>query len=105
MKKTILKFGVAALVILGFSAMKELAPSSISGKITPVEGADAVWAIMESDTVKTTVSSEGTFQVEVKPGTWKLVVSAKAPYKNAEVKDLVVTADNNTDAGEIKLEK
>ena len=105
MKKTILKFCLSGLVILGFSAMKELAPASISGKITPVDAADAVWAIKEADTVKAAVSAEGAFQVEVKPGTWKLVVNAKAPYHNTEVKGVVVTTDKNTDVGEIKLEK
>jgi len=105
MKKTILKFGVAGLAVLGFMSMKELAPATISGKITPVDAADAVWAIKDTDTLKATVSAEGAFQVEVKPGTWKLVVSAKAPYKNAEVNQVVVTEDKNTDAGEIKLEK
>ncbi|MEP7111613.1 MAG: hypothetical protein ABI760_26695 [Ferruginibacter sp.] len=105
MKKSILKFCAAGLVVLGFVAMKEIAPATISGKISPAEAADAVWAIKETDSVKATVSSEGTFQVEVKPGTWKLVVSAKAPYRNAEVNQVIVTDDNNTDAGEIKLEK
>src|SRR3954469_4402247 len=104
MKKTILKFFVAGLAVAGFLSMK-LAPATISGKITPVDAADAVWAIKDTDTLKATVSSEGTFQVEVKPGTWKLVVSAKAPYKNAEVNQVVVTDEKNTDAGEIKLEK
>ena len=105
MKKTILKFSVAGLAVLGFMSMKDLAPATISGKVTPADAAEAVWAIQDTDTLKTTVSAEGNFQVEVKPGTWKLVVSAKAPYKNAEVNQLVVTEDKDTDAGEIKLEK
>jgi hypothetical protein len=105
MKKTILKLGVSGLAVLGFMAMRDLAPATISGKITPVDAADAVWAIKDADTLKATVSSEGAFQVEVKPGTWKLVVSAKAPYKNAEVNQVIATEDKNTDAGEIKLEK
>ena len=104
MKKTIVTMCVSGLVVLGLSSMK-FAASSISGKVTPVDGADAVWVIKDADTTKTTVSSEGAFQVEVQPGTYRLVVSAKAPYKNAEIKELVVTADKNTDAGEIKLEK
>lgn len=105
MKKTILKFSAAAVAILGFSAMQILAPAGISGKITPVDGAESVWAIKDADSVKAMVSTEGAFQLEVKPGSYKLVVSAKAPYQNTEVKDVVVTADNTTDVGEIKLAK
>jgi hypothetical protein len=104
MKKTIATMCFSGLLVLGLTSMKDVA-SGISGKVTPVDGADAVWVIKDADSVKATVSSEGTFQAEVQPGTYKLVVSAKAPYKNAEIKELVVTADHNTDAGEIKLEK
>lgn len=105
MKKTISKFVIAGLAILSFSAMKVLAPTGITGKVTPVDGAEAVWAIKDADSVKTAVSSEGAFSLEVKPGTYKLVVSAKAPYKNAEISQVIVTADNSTDVGEIKLGK
>lgn len=105
MKKTFLKICISGLAIIGFMSMKDVAPATISGKITPVDAAEAVWAIQNNDTLKATVSTEGTFQVEVKPGNWKLVVSAKAPYKNAEVAQVVATEDKNTDAGEIKLEK
>ena len=103
MKKTIASICLSGIVMFGFVAMKEAATTGISGKVTPATAAEAVWAIKEADTVKTTVSSEGAFTLEVAPGTWKLVVAAKAPYKNAEVAEVVVTADNITDAGEIRL--
>jgi hypothetical protein len=105
MKKTIATICLSGMVILGLSSMREKAASGISGKITPADGADAVWAIKEMDSVKTTISTEGAFNLEVKPGTWKLVVAAKTPYRNAEMKELVVTADKITDVGEIKLDK
>lgn len=104
MKKAILNLSFSGLVILALSAMT-IAPPTISGKVTPIDAADAVWAIKDTDTVTAKISSEGTFQVEVQPGTWKLVVSAKAPYRNSEIKEVVVTGENNTDVGEIKLEK
>ena len=105
MKKTILSMCVAGMAVIGFSSMREVAPPTISGKVTPAEGAEAVLAIKDADTVRTTVGTDGAFQLEVKPGTWKLVVSAKEPYKNAEVSSLEATDDKNTDAGEIKLDK
>ena len=105
MKKTIATFCLSGLAILGFTAMTTIAPSGVSGKVTPADAAEAVWAIKGTDTVKSTIGSDGAFNVEVAPGTWKLVVSAKAPYRNAEIKELVVTADNNTNVGEIKLDK
>ncbi len=105
MKKTIATICLSGMAIFGLSSMKDIAASGISGKVTPAEGAEAVWAIKGTDSLKTTVSTEGAFNLEATPGTWKLVVAAKAPYRNAEIKELVVTADNTTDVGEIKLEK
>ena len=105
MKKTIATICLSGMAIFGLSSMKDIVASGISGKVTPAEGAEAVWAIKGTDSLKTTVSTEGAFNLEATPGTWKLVVAAKAPYRNAEIKELVVTADNTTDVGEIKLEK
>lgn len=105
MKKTIAAICLSGFAIVGLTSMKDLSSAGISGKVTPVEGAEAVWAIQGTDSLKTMLSSEGTFNLEVAPGTWKLVVAAKAPYRNAEIKELVVTADNTIDVGEIALEK
>lgn len=105
MKKAIASICLAGMAVVGFTSMREVAPPTISGKVTPADAAEAVWAIKDADTVKSTISAEGTFQLEVKPGTWKVVVAAKAPYKNAEVSSLEATDDKNTDAGEIKLEQ
>ena len=105
MKKAIATFGLAAIAAIGFTSMRETAAPTISGKVSPADAAEAVWAIKDADSVKSTISSEGTFQLEVKPGTWKVVVAAKAPYKNAEVPSVEATEDKNTDAGEIKLQQ
>lgn len=103
MKKTILSVCLAGISVLGFTSMRDLAAPTISGKVTPADAADAVWAIKDVDTIKSTIGSDGAFQVEVTPGTWKLVISAKPPYKNAEVNQLEAAEDKNTDVGEIKL--
>lgn len=105
MKKTIATICLSGLAIFGLSSMKDIAASGISGKVTPAEGAESVWAIKGIDSLKTTVSTDGTFNLEVAPGTWKLVVAAKAPYRNAEIKELVVMLNSTTDVGEIKLDK
>ena len=41
--------------------------------------------------------------MDVKPGTWKLVVEAVLPYKNAEKEGILVTEGQITDIGLIKL--
>ena len=105
MKKAILNLCVSGMVVLGFTAMRELAAPSITGKVTPADAADAVWAIKDADTVKSAIGADGAFKVEVTPGTWRVVINAKTPYKNAEVGPVEAAEDKTTDVGEIKLEQ
>ncbi len=78
--------------------------SGIQGTIDPPEGARRIWAISGKDSVSI-VPAPGSFLIEVKPGSWKLVVEAVLPYKNSERESILVTDDQITDVGLIKLEK
>jgi hypothetical protein len=76
--------------------------SGIYGTIDPPEGAKRVWAINGKDSVSTTPLL-GKFSMEVKPGTWKLIIEATAPLKNAVVENILVQEGQSADAGLIKL--
>lgn len=81
------------------------AAGSISGKITPPDGATEVWAFAGSDTLKTAVSN-GTVSFEnVKAGTYTVIVNAKSPYKDATIQNVKVEDGKVTDLGEIKLDQ
>jgi hypothetical protein len=76
----------------------------IKGKIEPADAASEVWAISGVDSTKATITG-GTFQLNEKPGTYKVVVVATGMYKTV-IKDDVQVADGNaTDLGTIKLEQ
>jgi hypothetical protein len=78
---------------------------SITGKITPADGATEVEAVMGEEKVKGAIS-DGAFTIpSVKAGTYTVTVLGKSPYKNAEIKDVKVEDDKATDLGEIKLEQ
>lgn len=78
---------------------------SITGKITPPDGATEVEAAMGEEKVKGAIS-EGAFTIpSVKAGTYTVTVLGKSPYKNAEIKDVKVEDGKATDLGEIKLEQ
>jgi hypothetical protein len=48
----------------------------------------------------------GAFEISVsKPGTYRLVIEAKPPYRNAARENVMVREGQTTDVGEIKLEK
>ena len=78
--------------------------SSITGKVSPAEGAELIWAISATDSIKFTVTS-GNFSAQVKPGTFKLIVDAKAPYKDVLLDNLEIKENQVLDVGEIILQQ
>ena len=76
--------------------------SGIQGTIDPPEGAKRIWAVSGKDTVAI-IPAPGSFILDVKPGSWKLVVEAVLPYKNAERESILVVDGELTDIGLIKL--
>lgn len=100
------KFGLSALVamVVGALAFNSFDGGTISGKVTPVDGADEVWAISGADTLKAPVT-DGAFSVQTaKAGTYTVIIDAKDPYKDATLKDVKVEDGKVTDLGEIKLD-
>ena len=92
---------IAAVGLFSFTFMN----GTIKGKISPSAAATGVWAIAGMDTIKVPVNS-GMFTVnEVKPGTYKLVVQAIAPYRNFEKEGVVVGDGGTTDVGELVLQQ
>lgn len=81
-----------------------LEASAIKGRVDPADGAVEAVAISSTDSVKTAVT-DGMFLLNVRHGTYKLIVVGKAPYKSV-VKDNVEVADGNTtDVGTIRLQQ
>lgn len=102
MKRTILTVVAGAITIAGVFAFTTVQPS-IVGKLTPAEGAESIWAISGNDSVKAVISA-GAFSLPVKTGTYKLIVDAKAPYKDVIV-ETVDVKDQPVDIGEIVLQQ
>jgi hypothetical protein len=97
-------FTYSIIVVAIASAFSQpVEKTSITGKIKPVNAAEVVWAISGKDTVRATIIS-GAFTVEIAPGTYKLVVEGKTPYKNVEMLNLEVRQNQALDVGEILLQ-
>lgn len=104
MKKTIAMagFAIALLALLSFSNPRT---ASIKGKVTPAAYAVNAWAISKTDTLYTTITN-GNFEfTNVEPGVYRLIIGAESPYRHTVKDNLVVTAGNNTDVGDLSLEK
>src|SRR6188768_3917820 len=100
MKKLVFFLFITIIALYAFSPNK--VASGIHGIIDPADGAKKVWAISGTDSVSTTPSM-GNFSVEVRPGTWKLIVEAVSPYKNALIENILIQDGQSFDAGVIKL--
>jgi len=104
MKRSLLTGGILLSGIVGLYAFHTVNQAAISGTVTPPEGATAVWAVNGSDSTSGNISN-GSFSISVKPGTYKLVVDAKEPYKDVSLENIQVSDTAATNVGEIKLEK
>ena len=90
---------ISIVLISSFASMDR---SGIQGTIDPPEGAKRIWAVSGKDSVSI-IPAPGSFIMDVKPGSWKLVVEAVLPYKNVERDAVLVVEGELTDVGLIKL--
>ena len=105
MKPTQLKLAAIAIAIAGLFAFNSLTSGSIRGKVSPSDGAVRAWAESTSDTLNAPIQN-GVFEISnVKPGSYKLVIEAKPPYRNAAKDGIAVMDGQPTDVGEIPLQK
>lgn len=104
MKKiTILVASIA--MIFALFAFTNFKNGSIKGSVSPSASATSAFVVSGMDTMRTNIQN-GAFQIgEVKPGTYKLVIEAIAPYKNFAKAGVVVNEKKDTDVGEITLQK
>lgn len=78
--------------------------TSIVGRVNPVGGANAVWAVSGRDSSTSNVVN-GAFSLEAKQGIYKVVIDAVEPYKDAILENVSVKEGQTVDVGEIMLQK
>ena len=104
MKKMKLAVVALGLVTTGLFAFNDIQSGSIKGTVSPADGAVRAWAVSPTDTLRTNITGGAFTITKAKPGTYQVIIEAKAPYKNT-AKDNVTVADGQpTDVGEFKLE-
>jgi len=103
-KKITVLAGSLAMVfaLFSFTAFKN---GSIKGSVSPSASATSAYVVSGMDTMRNNIRNGGFEIGEVKPGTYKLVIEAIAPYKNFEKEGVVVNEKKATDVGEIALQQ
>jgi hypothetical protein len=105
MKNTPFKLAIMGIAAAGLFAFHGMNAGSVKGKISPADGAVRAWAESQTDTLSAPVQN-GMFEIgNVKPGTYKLVIEARPPYKNSSRDGIMVVDGKSTDVGEITLNK
>ena len=104
MKKTGLTLALTILSVAALHSFKSLQTGTIGGSIVPIDGASVVWAIQNTDTVRTSPAN-GQFTLQAKQGIWKVIVDAKEPYKDVMIENIQVNDGKETNVGEIRLQK
>ena|SRR5664279_5411809 len=98
---------LAASLAMAFAlfAFTSLNNGSIKGTVSPSASATSVYIVSGMDTMRTNIQN-GVFAIgEVKPGTYRLVIEAIAPYKNFQKEGVMVNEKKTTDVGEIPLQQ
>ncbi len=103
-KKIIALAACLAMVFALFSLLL-FKNGSIKGSVSPSASATSAYVVSGMDTLRTNIRNGGFEIGEVKPGTYKLVIEAIAPYKNFEKAGVVVDDKKATDVGEITLQQ
>ncbi|MBS1751161.1 MAG: carboxypeptidase regulatory-like domain-containing protein [Bacteroidetes bacterium] len=105
MKKAKLTLAALGILAAGLFAFSVITNGSVKGTVSPADAAVRAWAISGTDTLKADVTN-GAFEIgEAKPGAYKVIIEAKAPYKNSVKDGVEVKEGEATDLGEIKLEQ
>jgi hypothetical protein len=105
MKITTFRLAALSAAMAGLFAFISLRDGSIHGTVSPAEGGVRAWAESYTDTLKAPIIN-GSYEIAgLKPGTYKLIIEAKPPYRNAAKDGVMVSDGQSSDAGEIRLEK
>jgi hypothetical protein len=95
--------GALGIATAGLFSFNILFNGTVKGTVTPADGATRAWIISATDTLKSPIAN-GSFEIPgVKPGTYKVIIEAKPPYKNVSKDDITVVDGQTSDVGEIKL--
>jgi hypothetical protein len=97
-------FVMAIFCSLFFFAFKMADTGTVTGKYTPTDAVEYVWAINATDSTKVQPSG-GTFELTLKPGDYKVVVDANQKYQDVVIDKVTVTDGKTTDLGEIALKQ
>jgi hypothetical protein len=104
MKRFILICLIVISGVLCMYAFRNKPQTAIIGRVNPIGGANVAWAVSGLDSVTTNIVN-GAFSFAAKPGIYKVVIDAVAPYKDAILENISVKEGQTVDVGEVVLQR
>ncbi len=104
MRRGLLELCLIIVVVIGIHAERLLHNGSIEGRISPALSSPSVIAVRGSDSIKVN-SKNGYFDMDLQPGTWKLVFALKELNSTSTEKNVKVLEGQRVDLGEIRLDQ
>ena len=103
--KKIAALAASLAMVFALFAFTSFRNGAVKGSVSPSASATSVCVVSGLDTLRANIQNGGFEIGEVKPGTYKLVIEAIAPYKNFQKEGVVVNEKKATDVGEITLQQ
>jgi hypothetical protein len=104
MKNALVQLGLVMLGVTSVHAVKLFQTASLHVRISPGYGADKVWAIHGTDTIRMLGNDEEFFVNNLNPGNWRIWIETKKPYSDAGMDAMNLRPGMNKDLGQIRLE-
>lgn len=101
MKKNFILLGILVIVLVTTFSFRTVQPT-LTGKVSPADAAEMVWAINSTDSAKAAIVG-GTFTFTVKPGKYRVIVDAKEPRRDVILENIEV-GNQPVDLGEIVIQ-
>ena len=103
MKTAFIQLCFILLAITGMHAMKAQRSAGIKGIILPENKVKNIWAVQGTDSTNVS-NNDGSFDIKVKPGIWKIIILTDRSYKQYKVfENIETTEGKDTDLGTINL--
>lgn len=102
MRRGMLELCLIIIVVIGIHAERLLHNGSIEGRIYPANSTSSVTAVSGKDSVKV-ISDDGRFGMELRPGSWKLIIAVKEYSGSPTEKNIQVLEGKRLNLGDIRL--
>lgn len=91
---------IAAVTTLEASKNRNIC--TISGTVKPAMGLRKLWLLQDNDTLAI-YQKAGSFEVNVKPGNYRIWVDAVAPYRDLKIDSITLDEQGVRKLGELRL--